>query len=969
MPCHGIAPRLLKVSNESRQDLSRASRSIVINHHKHSAQPARNWSRQKAETLRSLALVLIKRATWKDLALALRHMRESASLFRKAQLNDRAAADYLSMGEIYFTWSRYPLALSAYHRALRLAQNHDPDMKCSILSHIAVAEATIGEVAQSLKYSRKALNLDASSLAKAEASVALGLALLYSQDPRQAVDLLQSAEVRFSTIGDKDAQARALFYMGVAALETGTLKEAFEEEERALDLWISVGNAHGIAEVHLGLGLLHITAGEPDKALAEYRQARQIFQTIGDRDSEGVVLNGLGVVSTELGDHEMALLYHTQARISFASVGDRLGELSAVASAAKAEWSLHRYSEAARLYDAELRRAHRAQNYRVEASALFNLGDVHEHDHNYTKAEILYGRSLGLCRSAHNAFGEIEVLLRFGRLYAETGRYPQALQSFKSALKLADSIGQVAKQAQTHYELARLHQALQQFDEAKAQAENATAIIESERTKVSDFDSRATYFASVHQYYQLYIDVLLRLHEQNPSQDFAQRAFEASEKSKVRSLLDMLASSGTESTCDTGQQSDACAHTATTALTLDQIQADIRGDDAVVLEYALGPESSQLWVVDDGHMHSYRLPSETQISRLAASFRKTLIARQPLAHEDAVQYSRRVARADSQLAEVSQQLSQVLLGPAREWLNRKRVIFVPDGALQYIPFAALPLPAPTGTQNPELLWDKHELVTLPSASTLKALRDVAGKRLQSERLAAVFADPVFSKDDPRLSQHYSAASAPHPPILGTALRDTQFGSGAIPRLPASRKEAQNIASAFPESHILLAMDFDASRKTVLSMDLRQYRYIHFATHGILDSTHPEFSGLILSLVNRNGQPEDGYLRMRDIYSLKLAADLVVLSSCNSALGKDLQSEGIIGLTRAFLSAGSQRVISTLWKVNDEATAQFMEYFYSRLHAGEIPSSALRGAQSDLAKDPQWRHPYYWAAFILQGDYR
>ncbi|HEY6251019.1 MAG TPA: CHAT domain-containing protein, partial [Candidatus Angelobacter sp.] len=154
-----------------------------------------------------------------------------------------------------------------------------------------------------------------------------------------------------------------------------------------------------------------------------------------------------------------------------------------------------------------------------------------------------------------------------------------------------------------------------------------------------------------------------------------------------------------------------------------------------------------------------------------------------------------------------------------------------------------------------------------------------------------------------------------------------------------------------------------------STDLKQYRYIHFATHGILDSKNPEFSGLILSMLNQNGEPLEGYLRLKDIYNLKLSADLVVLSSCNSALGKDLEAEGIIGLPRAFLYAGSQRVISTLWKVNDEATTEFMKHYYSQLHGGQNPASALSRAQSEMANSAHWQHPYYWAAFVLQGEYR
>src|SRR5262249_5846993 len=163
------------------------------------------------------------------------------------------------------------------------------------------------------------------------------------------------------------------------------------------------------------------------------------------------------------------------------------------------------------------------------------------------------------------------------------------------------------------------------------------------------------------------------------------------------------------------------------------------------------------------------------------------------------------------------------------------------------------------------------------------------------------------------------------------------------------------------------LDFNASRDRVLQGELEPYRIIHFATHGIIDARHPEMSGLILSLVNERGQPQDGYLRLGDIYKLRLSADLVVLSACNSALGKRLESEGIIGLPRGFLYAGGHSVIASLWKVDDEAGADFMKGFYARIKRGESPSSALRGAQVEMSQGHRWPEPFYWAAFVLQGD--
>jgi CHAT domain-containing protein len=302
------------------------------------------------------------------------------------------------------------------------------------------------------------------------------------------------------------------------------------------------------------------------------------------------------------------------------------------------------------------------------------------------------------------------------------------------------------------------------------------------------------------------------------------------------------------------------------------------------------------------------------------------------------------------------ELAKALLGPVLPFLNRKGVIIVLDGFLQYVPFVAL-LPA-----------HDHELVMLPSASTLRALRDAAQRRALPAHKVVVIADPTFEMDDERVTRSSSSLPRNKKPAELTRALQHVLGKIYIPRLPQSHDEAQAIAATFGKKNVLLLEGFAANRQTVLQI-IGQYAIIHIATHGLLDTQHPELSGLLLSMFGKNGKRQDGYVRLKHIYQLKLSADLVVLSACESALGKNLDSEGMIGLTRAFLYAGSSRIISTLWKVHDQATAELMKHFYVRLHKGESPSLALRGAQEDLKKSPDWNSPYYWAAFVLQGEYR
>ena len=190
------------------------------------------------------------------------------------------------------------------------------------------------------------------------------------------------------------------------------------------------------------------------------------------------------------------------------------------------------------------------------------------------------------------------------------------------------------------------------------------------------------------------------------------------------------------------------------------------------------------------------------------------------------------------------------------------------------------------------------------------------------------------------------------------------------RLPSSRKEAESIARLAPAGQVWTALNLEANREAVLSGDLRSYRVVHFATHAVADTGAPELSGLVLSLVDAAGKPREGFLNLTDVYELDLDADLVVLSGCQTALGKEVRGEGIMGLTRGFLYAGVPRVVASLWKVQDRTTAELMDRFYRALWQGHLPAAAaLREAQRSLRRDPRYRDPHSWAGFVLQGDWR
>jgi tetratricopeptide (TPR) repeat protein len=422
-------------------------------------------------------------------------------------------------------------------------------------------------------------------------------------------------------------------------------------------------------------------------------------------------------------------------------------------------------------------------------------------------------------------------------------------------------------------------------------------------------------------------------------------------------------------------------------LSLAEIQRQLLDEQTLLLAYALGEERSYLWVVSRAAVKFYELPRRAEIEAVARRVSDILRAEQKQPGEPARAHQTRLALLDAQFRDAAAGLSRMLLSPAVAELGRKRLLVVAGGDLQQVPFAALPIPEPaegvgelTSSRRAASLpapderapvASEHEIVYVPSASTLAALR--AETRQPPPKAVAILADPVFERDDARLQLALKGRSqTDEPPTRLQSLQDAvrSWGVG-LPRLLASRQEAKGIKAAAPEGMARVAWDFEASRATATDAELVQYRIIHFATHGVFNDRQPELSGIVLSLFDERGQPrEDGFLRLHDIYNLKLPVEMVVLSACQTGLGKQVRGEGLIGLTRGFMYAGVPRVVASLWKVDDEATAELMRVFYERMFKdGMPPPAALREAQLSVRSQKRWRAPYYWAGFIIQGEWK
>jgi len=947
----------------------------------HHGDDRRDLLRRRAEAAGNKAASLRQRQTKQDLDAAIASLRKSAQLFKIANLNSKAADANLQIGEIYFTFSQYDKALSSYQEARDLG-GKNPELLCLVLSRMARTYATTGQQSEANKTSNQALSqCDGITDPRLQAEVfeARGEALDCLGESSRSTEFLSRAQELFGEAMDKSGQARAQLNLAYVRFKDDRAA-ALQLAGKALLLWSSIGDRHGVAEARTALGTFAAVTDEFETARCNYELSLPVFRSMGDKDNEATVLNGIGYASRGTGDVETSLENFTHANAVFTSLHDQLGAVEAISGMGKAMSALHQYQPLLALYRTKLRFARQTKNIGQEDSALADLAGVYELQRQYAKAKTLYQRSLQGYISAKRDYGAGDVLIRLALLHARRGQDSQALGLLERARTLKDKSGEVEDVARVYYELANIYRRLNRLHDARTAIEKTIAIIESQRLKIASFDSRAAYFSSVHKYYALYVQILMLLDGRDPQQGLRQAAFEASERSKVRALLDLLNASKQGSPCDELLQRQLApadsSHAldpehevpTTPVLTLKQIQADLGSEDTV-LEFALGDEKSHVWLVNSNQITAYDLPPANKIEKQVQLFRNALTAREPLPGENSLdKYKQRIRNADLAYPRIARQLSQLLLGPVN-LASAKRLLIVPDGALQYIPFSALPL-AQLDKSN-ALLMSHHEVVVLPSVSALSNLRKAAEKRDPPTHTAVIVADPVVERDDPRVPHLHGAntkKSQERPPALKMALRDIQATQG-ITRLPGSRAEARAIEQALGAQDVFLALDFNASRDNILQGTLEHYRFVHFATHGIIDARRPEMSGLVLSLVNEKGQPQDGYLRLGDIYKLKLSADLVVLSACNSALGKELESEGIIGLPRGFLYAGGKSVIASLWKVEDEAAAEFMKGLYARINQGESPSAALRGAQLEMSRGRRWPEPFYWAAFVLQGDYK
>ena len=387
----------------------------------------------------------------------------------------------------------------------------------------------------------------------------------------------------------------------------------------------------------------------------------------------------------------------------------------------------------------------------------------------------------------------------------------------------------------------------------------------------------------------------------------------------------------------------------------------------MLLEYRLTDERSYLFAITSTDFHVYPLLGRATLEKTALDLYRALTARgEKRDFEPPDEREKRIREADAIFNKLAPDLSRMLLGKVAGLSAKKRLLIVADGMLQYFPFAALPEPSPPARAGMNYLVGRHEIVYLPSASALPLIR-TGGSRPEPNRKLAVVADPIYQ---PKALPARSVGPTRQDRTMATPGTGDSPSVIVVEPLRYARKEAQSVLGLVRKDDRVEFLSERATKRAATSDELARYGIIHYAVHGRFDALRPSQSGLIFSLFDENGAPvKDGsVMTLADVYNLRLSADLVTLSGCQTALGQEVRGEGVVGLTRGFMYAGARRVLASLWIVNDEATSVLMKDFYTHLLSkGKNPSTAsasLRAAQESMAARP----PYYWAGFILQGEW-
>jgi len=941
---------------------------------------------------------------------AITNLLATGNQLRDAGDTVKAARTWNRAGRFQLRLNNPDEAIAIYRKALNV---RDPQTRIDTLNGLASAYKHLTRYDEANTLLQRAILLSNKTgyiEGKAEALLIRPYCIVNKpealQDAQQSLALWQS-------INNKLGQAQAHLVVGEHQIIQNNVVEATRSFEMARKLWEELNIPNGVAEALINFGFIEYRKGAWQASIPFYTQAQQlIVEEAAEPYMMGQIKAGLaeaflesGVPLTSLDKFRESLEYHRQTNYGVPVVGIQW-------EIGTAHYVLGNYSEAIAVLKTTRADAMAIKEPMVAALCDDFLGRTYYALNDYPAALRHYQAALKRFTVSGNPMEAARTVALMGQVYQQLGNFKDAKVQYLRALASFQKLSDQLNESATLYALGALELEQNSLDAAEEYLGKSIEMTETMGRVSISADLTAAFSARIHERYEKYIDCIVRKHQTSQSKDVAIRAFQMSELARARSLTELF--HATQANLFPGLDPQIAAEekrlreylhinenakirllsgkyqTAElkaleseyqrlkadhdqlikdirtrnpsyeqvikpTAWNLAKIQEQVVADDqTVLLEYSLGSERSYLWAITRYGINSYELPAEEQIGKVAERVYK-LLSKPPLDN------------TDSELSGAVQELARMILLPAGEDLNRRRIIVVPDGVLNYIPFQILPSPS----NNKPLVEDK-EIINAPSASILGDLQEEARQRQSAPNILAAFGDPVFAADYSPVKDADNNEQVLATARLRSALRDTDlngaaFDRTAITRLFHAKRELDSLREVAGEK-ALIVNEYDATRERFLSTDLTQFAILHLVTHGYFNWKHPENSGFVLTDINREQKPMEGFVGLREIYELRAPVRLVVLSACQTALGENVRGEGLMGLTRGFMHAGASSVVASLWEVDDRATAELMKLFYSNmLQRGMKTGEALRAAQNSIRQRPEWRSPHYWAAFTLQGE--
>jgi CHAT domain-containing protein/Tfp pilus assembly protein PilF len=828
---------------------------------------------------------------------------------------------------------------------------------------------------------------------------------------KEAFDLSQK-------LGDKARTMQAMLYLGSAYYYEQRMPEALEAQQQAVALAREIGNRKGLSRALNNAAAVLRDLGRYEDSLNYFYQVLGLCRELHDLPMQWTALRNIGTLYTEMGDLDKgeaplqeSLRVARQLKTSdIVRNPAKMTQEASLESLGELEMKRGHYQTALSYY--EQSRATNPENPLFVAELLSNMAAAHEKLGESQESVELLQQSIKMWEATGSGPNPV-IVSDLGYSQESLGKFTEALATQEHALFVSRQSGaNPEREWLFESRVAHVDRALGRKDEALKNYQNSIDELEHLRVSALNTESgRASILARSGTTYAETADLLFDLHRED-------QALEMAERGRARAFLDMLALSrgglpdeltpeqvkreetllarisaiqkqlwkeGSPAKEEQQQRADLTAAEDDLEafylevrqanpryasirypepISVSRIQDDLLDEHTALVEFLLGEKRSLVWVVTKNKLTTGILPPRQEIEDQVTAYRKALTNRAD---------TLTLRKSLSDVNQLGEKMYASLLQPVEAALTfSSKLIIVPDGALHYLPFETLILSPRHGTSSEShstYLVEEFPTVYAPSASALATVREINEQATAPTKALLAFGDPIAPPSSARKADmdHATRTALPGP---DTPVTDEYAERGfSFTRLPYTRDEVLGIGKLYSAVQRQIYLGEQAREETVKSEKLDQFRYIHFASHGFIDEIHPDRSGILFS--SDSHSTEDGVLQMGEIMRLKLNADLVTLSACNTGLGKMVNGEGILGLTRAFFYAGARNVTVSLWSVNDFSTSALMKAFYENLNRGLSKSEALRQAKLTLlrGKDNAWHHPYYWGAFVLVGEGR